>query len=287
MHAELDAVSAAEQQKGYAQSLLADSPSVVNLDSSSGSNTVGLEEQLERLQQEMDQLRSRYGTSYPDVVSKAADIENLQKQIKELSKGEKPAPSTNRKRHNPVIESQIAQLDEAIKKHESREAELKSQIAYHEAILARAPAAEQELTAATNDYADAADHYKRLEDHKFTADMSSDVEARQKGERFVILEPAQPPEHPFSPNRPVLDLLGFVGGLFVAVVLVIGGDVLDTTVKTQRELSDRLAAPIMGEIPWRKTRSAKIGWRIKLAFAASTSLALAVAYGGLLAVALR
>jgi polysaccharide biosynthesis transport protein len=288
MRSEMDAIGAAQQQKLYLESMLAETPTVVNLDNSSG-DTAGLEEDLERLQQEMDQLRQRYGPSYPDVLTKAAEIEKVQEQIKEFTANNKaPKPANgNRKHHNPVIESQIAQLETEIKERESRETKVKSEIAYHESILERAPAAEQELTSATNDYNDAADRFKRLEDHKFSADISSDVETRQKGERFVILETAQPPAHPSAPNRPLLDLLGLFGGLFLALFIVVVLEVFDSTVKTERELSERLSVTVLGEIPWRTTKSSKKKSWVTSAVAAGGNLILAVAYGGLLTLALR
>lgn len=287
MRAEMDAISAAKQQRLYLESVLADTPPVVNLDNSTG-DTSGLEEQLERLQEEMDQLRTRYGLSYPDVVAKQAEIDKIQKQIKDTPPPAKPTlPSTNLKHHNPVIESQIAQLDNEVKERQDREEKLKSQIAYHEAILERAPGAEQALTAATNEYNDAADHLKRLEDHKFSADISSDVETRQKGERFVVLEPALPPAHPSAPNRPLFDLFGLGGGLILALVVVFALEVADTTVKTERELLERLDLPVFGEIPWRSTSVAQRRGKLWLAAAAGGNFVLACAYSGLLALALR
>jgi len=289
LRSEMDAVSAAQQQKVYLESILADAPSVSNLDSSLGADTE-LDEQLGRLEQEMDQLSARYGPSYPDVVAKASDIEKLKKQIEQQkSPGAtaRPLLNGNRKHHNPVIESQIAQIDSEVQERRARETKLKDQITYHEAVLEKAPAAQQELTSATNDYNDAADHFKRIEDHKFSADISSDVETRQKGERFVVLEPGQAPTHPSSPNRPLLDLLGLVGGFILAVVLVFVLEIADRTIKTQRELAERFRAPIFGEIPWRATkRDLRKGWAMSV-LAGTANLALALAYSGLLFRALR
>lgn len=289
LRSQMDAISQAEHQKVYLQSLLADSAPVVNLDGRDTSNTAGLQEELGLLQEEMDQLRTRYGPSYPDVVSKEADIESLKNQIKDAEKsGAKAAPSTAAaKHHNPVIESQIAQLDDEIKKREGQEKALKSQIGYFESKLDQAPAAEQQLTAANNDYTNAADHYKRLEDHKFTAELSSDVESRQKGERFVILDPAVAPEHPYQPNRPLIDVLGLVVGLGLALFLVVLIEILNSTVKTQRELTDRLKAPVFGEIPWLMTKSSRRRRLLWTALALSGNAGLAAGYFGLLAVALR
>src|SRR5262249_9249238 len=71
LRGEEDAISRAQQQKVSLQSLLASTPTVVNLDSNDNAANAGLQEQLERLQSEMDQLRSHYGPSYPDIVRKA------------------------------------------------------------------------------------------------------------------------------------------------------------------------------------------------------------------------
>src|SRR5215467_11218732 len=192
MRAEMDEISRDQQQKTYLQSLLGDNPLVVNLDNEGASgNTIGLTEQLQHLQAEMEQLRSRYGPNYPDVLNKAAEISSIEQQIKDEDKANAPVKSSTPagRRSNPVVESQLSQLDEDIAKREARLKDIKSRLAYYQQALEGAPQAEQQLTAASNDYSNAEDRYKRLEEHKFAADMSSDVETRQKGERFVVLEP--------------------------------------------------------------------------------------------------
>lgn len=286
MQGEADAASRARDQRASLQTLLASSPNVVDLDSNGGTAGSGLQEQLERLRGELDQLRSHYGPSYPDVLSKQADIKNVEQKIAELQKqGKLDAASS--KIHNPAIEGQIAQLTEEIRKHEAREAELQSQVKFHESAIERVPGAQQELAAASNDLTIASDRYKRLEDHKFGADMFSEVEARQQGERFVLLEPAQPPEHPAEPNRLLIDGLGAVAGLGIGLILVLALELLDSTVKTERELQDRLMAPILGEIPPLSTKSNKRRRRLGAVLAATGNLALAAAYVGFLAAAFK
>ncbi len=275
-----DAASRAKQQKVYLQSLLANSPDVVDLDSSGGSANTGLEEQLERLQAEMDQLRAHYGPGYPDVLSKAAEIQTVKEKIKQLGEQGKSAPVTGKRRHNPAIEAQIAEADDEIRKHEAREVELGSKTKFHEAAIERVPAVEEQLTAATNDVAAALDRYKRLEDHKFAADMFSDVEARQQGERFVLLEPAQPPEDPATPNRPLIDSIGAGAGLITSLLLVVILEFLNPAVKTEREVLDRLRVPVFGEIPHLTTASRRRRfWSVG---ATNANLILVVGYFGVL-----
>src|SRR5579864_5057093 len=64
LRSEMDAVSRAQQQKMYLESLLAQTPAVVDLDSQTtaqGDSVSSEQVQLTRLQNELDLLRSRYG----------------------------------------------------------------------------------------------------------------------------------------------------------------------------------------------------------------------------------
>jgi polysaccharide chain length determinant protein (PEP-CTERM system associated) len=291
MREEMDAISRDQQQKTYLQSLLSDNPLVVNLDSKeSGANTVGLQEQLQHLQGEMDQLRERYGPNYPDVLNLASEISDVEKQIKKEEKTDRTTKSSSTvvgRRSNPVVESQMSQIDSDIAKHEDRLKEIKSRIAYYQQSLEGAPQAEQQLTAASNDYANAEDRYKRLEEHKFAADMSSDVETRQKGERFVVLEPAQPPERPYAPKRVLIDALGLVAGLGTGVLLVVLKEILDTTIKTKRELVDRIKLPVFGEMPYLPSKINRKRTYVWTALAVSVNVVLMGGYAALFRAALR
>ncbi len=234
----------------------------------------------------MDQLRSHYGPSYPDVLSKAAEIQGLQQKIKQLGEQGK-TEAAGKKHNNPAIESQIAQADEQIRKHEARQAELASQIKFHVAAIGGVPEVQEQVSAATNDVAVASDRYKRLEDRKFGADMFSDVEARQQGERFVLLEPAQPPEQPVSPNRALIDSIGIGSGLVISLLLVVVLELFDPTVKTEREIRERLQVPIFGEIPPLSTESVNQRRRLWSALVTAGNLVLAVGYIGVLVVSFR
>ncbi|HET7208502.1 MAG TPA: Wzz/FepE/Etk N-terminal domain-containing protein [Terriglobales bacterium] len=290
LRGEMDSISRAQQQKVYLESLMAATPPVVDLDSSSADDgTSGMQQQLAHLEEQLDQLRARYGQEFPDVKKKQTEVNEVKQQIAAQQKvahpGPKPQPVA--RRQNPVIESQIAALDQEIKAHEQRERELQSQIAFHESKLAGAPAVAGQLAAATREYDNAEDNYKRLQDHKFLADVSSDVESRQKGERFVILEPAQPPSRPFAPNRPVIDLLGLAAGIPLAVLMVLGLEVIDMTIKTRRELTTLIAAPVLGEIPWLATGTHQHSQRARSVFAFLGNTVLALSYLALLGMAVR
>jgi len=243
---EADALARAEQQKSQLDSLLASSPEVVDMDAD---HNTGLEAQLEHLQGDLDQLRAHYGPQYPDVLGKEADIRTLKDKMKALEEQGKSDQASGKKHQNPAIQSQIDQAEEQIRKHQAKEAELQAQIKFHIAAIGGVPAVQEQLAAATNELSDASERYKRLQDRKFGADMFSDVEARQQAERFVLLEPAQPPQAPVAPNRPLIVGAAAAVGLILALAVIVVIELFDPAVKTEREVLDRLRAPLLGEIP--------------------------------------
>lgn len=283
LRAEMDAVSRAQQQKVYLQSLLAQTPGVVDLDSQAGTDADSAspeQAQLGQLQSMLDRLRSRYGPDYPDVVKVEEMIGQLKAQRKKAAKTATPSaalpPAAGH--HNPVLESQIAELDQEMQKHAQREKELQSEIAFHQSKLEAAPEAQQQLATAERDYDDAEQNYKNMQARKFSADMSSDVEIRQKGERFMIVQPAQPPARPYEPNRLLIDGAALPAGLGLAVLLAIVLEVMDGTVKTRREVTEKIAVPVMGEIPWLPTPRGSRRKRLQIMAAAGSSSLLALAY---------
>jgi len=256
LQSERDAIVQAQQQQVYLHSVLGDNPTVVNLDAQKSPEADSLEGQLAQLEGELDGLRRRYGPSYPDVVKKQMEIQDVRNRISEAEKqaGNKPAVKRAPARsHNPVIESQLAKLDDVIRQHEQRQEDIERKIAVRQAQLERIPIFQQKMSAVMRDYQAAQDHYKYLLERKFSADMATDLEIRQKGERFEVLDPAQVPYKPDRPNRPLFNLVGLGMGLLIGFASALVLELLDTSVKTEREVVAELGAPIFGEIPWLPT----------------------------------
>jgi polysaccharide chain length determinant protein (PEP-CTERM system associated) len=281
LQSERDAISQAQQQQVYLQSMLGDNPAIVNLDSQQSAEADPMQTQLAQLESELDDLRKRYGPSFPDVVKKEMQIRDLQSRIAEAQKqaGSKPAPKPAPARsRNPVVESQLAKLDDVIHQHEQRQKQIEDQIAVRQSHLERIPLFQQRMSAVMRDYQAAQDHYKYLFERKFSADMATDLEVRQKGERFEVLDPAQVPYKPDHPNRPLFNLVGLGVGLLVALASALARELLDTSVKTEREVISELGAPIFGEIPWLPTPPANRQRFLHTVYACVGTSALVSAY---------
>jgi len=289
LRSEMDEFNRAQQQKLYIQSLLAQNTPVVDLDRSASPELVALQAQLSDAQTELDDMRKRYGPEYPDVAKRQGDVQDLERQIKKVKEASAstPKPAAPRKAQNPVMESQIAALDQEIRKIQQRQEETKQEIAFHESKLGGIPVVEQQMAAATRDFDVARDHYRMLLEKKFGADMASDLESRQKAERFVILDPAQVPAKPDRPNRFLIDLVALVVGIGIGFGAALMTEIADPAIKTEREIMDWLAGPIIAKIPWFQTPIQRQRQIIRNLVLTASSTALAAAYVFMLVLSTR
>jgi polysaccharide chain length determinant protein (PEP-CTERM system associated) len=190
------------------------------------------------LQAELDALRLRYTEEHPDV-------QRLEKEVAQAHQSEKaalagpratePRPSGSGQENSlNVPESVVPDLlqqreriaglrtELGLAGHELdlRTVERKdilNKIAALQGRMDSLPVREQELTALSRDYEIAKANYKSLLDKRLSADMATDLERRQQGERFTMIDPAQPPAKPFSPDRLEWASLGCALSLLIAV----------------------------------------------------------------------
>jgi polysaccharide biosynthesis transport protein len=281
LRSEEDAISRAQQQKVYYQSQLLGQPQVVNLDGNNeNSGLIPLQTQLAQAQTQLDSLRSRYGQNHPDVLKKTAEVNELVRRLREAKdeNADRHPVKTAVKQHNPVLESQIAAIDEEIKTRNKREGDIKEKIAYHQSKLERIPVLEQQLAAVNRDYENARDHYKLLQDRKFSADMSTSLETFQKSERFIVLDSAQVPSRAFSPDRRLIDAGGLFAGLLLGFFMAIMIEAFDPTVKSSQEVMEIVKSGVLAEVPILLTKSDRRKEQIHNLVGAAASTAAAILF---------
>ena len=79
--------------------------------------------------------------------------------------------------------------------------------AMYQSRIEATPAREAELASLTRDYETLQQSYRSLLQKKEESQISANLERRQIGEQFKILDPARMPEKPASPDRPRLYLI--------------------------------------------------------------------------------
>jgi capsular polysaccharide biosynthesis protein len=108
--------------------------------------------------------------------------------------------------------------------------------------------------------------------------MSANLEKRQIGEQFKILDPARMPEKPASPDRPRLYLFSLVAALAVGFGAAALMEFFDTTLRTERDVRAALNLMVLATVPFMRESAlvARRRLRRNVAFAVVATMVLAV-----------
>lgn len=248
-----DRMNHAQQEKLYLQSMMATSHPTVDLDDGgTGARSSPESQQIQKLETRLSELRTRYGPNFPDVRKAQAELDKLKAKAA-LEANDEPAPAavptTPVVPRNPVIDAQIAKLDQEIKDEAKLQPQLQEQIDFHASKLEHEPVFEQQISGLMRDYDTLRSHYDRLLDKKLSAEMAADLESHQRGENFVILDRAVPPLHPISPNRPMISFAGFFGGILCGIALAMFLELNSDKLHDEREAAEIYHGSVLAAIP--------------------------------------
>ena len=99
-------------------------------------------------------------------------------------------------------------------------------------------------------------YYAQLRSRKLEAQTAGDVEQRWDEDQFRILDPAQLPEKVSYPDPSLFLLVGTGAGLGAGLGLGFLLEVLDSSVKSQRQLEVLLPYPVVLTLPLMKPSGA-------------------------------
>lgn len=288
-----DRVRQAKQDKIMLESMMTTAAPTVEVDGGGAGNSSHAPGQIEKLEAHLAELRAQYGPNFPDVRKAQADLDRLKKKEAATKKIQAPAPIADEPiiqtgaRRNPVLEAQIQKLDQEIQDQTNLEGPLQQQIDFHVSKLERVPIFEQQIAGLMRDYDSLRSHYQNLLDKKLSAQMASELESRQKGERFVILDRAPIPDRPAGPNRLLIAcaglILGLVGGAGLAIVI----EMMDLSIRSEHEASELLGIPVLAGIPQMYTVFEVRSRRIRFALAFILTAAFSCGFGLLISVITR
>ena len=110
------------------------------------------------------------------------------------------------------------------------------------------------------------------------SEMATNLEKRQEGEQFRIIDPPNFPQKPYSPNRLKFSLLGLIAGLALALGLTTVIEMTDERVKSEEDLLSVTPVPILAAIPLLQTpaEQERHAWRYHLQIAVAALLVTAI-----------
>jgi polysaccharide chain length determinant protein (PEP-CTERM system associated) len=226
---------------------------------------------LETLRQQLMEYETKYTGNHPDVVVLKKKIEAREKELAEGGKA--PAPQTVKAAPaaaggRPLMEADLRGQQQGILRNiQAIEAEivsLQAQIEQYQKRVEDTPKREQEMLLLKRDYENIKTTYNSVLARKLESDIALNMEKKQKGEQFRILDPPRAAEKPVSPNLKLLFLACVMAGLGIGGGLVFLCEFFDNSVRKPEALQARLSLPVLMVMPamehMQTRRSRMLGW---------------------------
>jgi polysaccharide chain length determinant protein (PEP-CTERM system associated) len=243
-------------------------------------------QQLEAAKAALAGLQLRLTAQHPDVLRMKRVIRELESKAETEALNRPlggPTISPSERARQARLNDLKQERDAVVRSMTNKEAEtkrLRGIIADYQARVEAAPTRESELVALTRDYDTLQKSYASLLAKREDSQISANLERRQIGEQFKVLDAARLPEKPSSPNRPLINAVGALVGLGIGLGLAILLEYKDTTLKSDADVAVTLMLPVLAAVPIIvtaadvKQRKRK---RLLMSLAAATVIVLAVA----------
>lgn len=198
-------------------------------------------------------LAAEYTETYPDIVETRQEIKSVKKQL--AAKYGDPAEEKDSdavKTFDPYLRELIKQRNElrvelsSVKERRRRLAEHLKEFEYR---VEQTPSREQDMMILKRDYENMQKNYQALLDKRLNAHVAENLEKRQKGEQFRVLDPANLPQTLDKPNRLLIMALGLLGGCGLGAGLAIGLDQVNPTFKRREEVEVLPGIRVLAVIP--------------------------------------
>ena len=226
-----------------------------------GGQRVGEESfEIEELKALLSQMKLKYTERHPDVIRIKSTIAKLEAQMEADGQEKAPgmSPDTieteipadlNEMGYQNLQNIQKEELAREIRRKQEEIDELAGQIELYQQRVENTPKREQEMLSLNRDYDNIKESYDSLVQRKLEAEIAVNMERKQKGEQFRIIDHAALPEKPYSPNVEMLFLFSVAIGLGVGSGLIFVLDFFNASLKVPKDYETRFGLPVLATIP--------------------------------------
>lgn len=242
---------------------------------------------LQQAQAALDELRSRYTDSHPDVIAAKKLVSQLDA---ELSSGPKDGdtdakPAATLMVPNPVyiqLQAKISEEEANVAVQRQRLTTATRDLEQAKREASRAIDVVTKYDELDRDYGNVEATYKQLLQSRESANLSQARDDQDEGITFRVLEPPQKPESPTAPNRMMLNsiilLIGLGSGVSVAILLTLNASRLIST----DDIVALFEIPVLGTVTRLPDLEPRVGKRIAGLALAAPIVLLFLTYGGVL-----
>ena len=199
-------------------------------------------------------LARRLKPEHPDIIRAQRLIEVLEREVARAP-AEAPAAvlTPDQAARRDRLREMGAEIDSLGRRIEFKDAEdrrLRSVISEYERRIEAVPGVESEWIALSRDYGTQEEAYRDLLSKSEQARVAANLERRQVGEQFRVLDPPHVPVKPMSPNRLRISAVGTIASLLLGLALGALVEWRDSTFRTGSEIVELLALPVIAVVPY-------------------------------------
>jgi len=201
---------------------------------------------LDDLRLKLRQLRTRYTAENPEIQRTEKEIRDLEALGTPLGTRREPSPLHMR---YVALQAELTSIDQRVKSYQQEQAVLKSQMEGYEKRVNSSPGLETTLTERMRDAALTRTQYETMLAKQQAQKLDQRVEKSSKHVAFKVIEPAQLPTAPYSPQRERIILMGFLASLGLGLAAILFVEQMDTSFETIEEVQGFTSLPVLSAIP--------------------------------------
>jgi polysaccharide chain length determinant protein (PEP-CTERM system associated) len=201
---------------------------------------------LDDLRLKLRQLKTRYTAANPEIQRTEKEIRDLEALGTPL--GARGEPSALHMRYI-ALQAELASIDQRVKSYQQERGALASQMANYENRVNSSPGLETTLAQRMRDAALTRAQYETMLAKQQAQQLDQRVEKSDKHVAFKVIEPAELPTAPYSPQRQRLILMGFLASLGLGLAAVFLVEQMDTSFDTTEDVQGFTNLPVLSAIP--------------------------------------
>jgi polysaccharide chain length determinant protein (PEP-CTERM system associated) len=216
------------------------------------------EAQLNQARNLLSQLKSKYTDRHPDIVTAEKYIAGLEKKIENMKAqgtGETMEGKETAILFSPVVasiramENQLIATDLEMKRLQEEDSKIKAKIAGFQARVENTPTRELAMSNLARDYQNTKESYQSLLKKSQEAEQAENLEQRQKGEQFKVIDPARIPEKPIQGKVIKILLFGLLAGAGSGLGMAFVREQMDRSFRDAEDLEATMEVKVLANIP--------------------------------------
>lgn len=251
-------------------------------------STMSPRQQLNIAKTALDALELKLKEGHPDLRRARKQVADLEAQVAATpdtvtaaaaAAGVTPEELQRRERISSM-RAEMESLDRQIVFKESEDRRLGSVIGDYQTRIEAVPGVESEYLSLTRDYATIQESFKDLLMKSEAARVAENLESRQIGEQFRVLDAPRVPVRPISPQRALISGGGVSAGLVLGLLLVVLLELRDGSLRNEVDVAQVLRLPVIAVVPRVLTPQDKRNMRRRRFVFSAAGVAVLVAAGG-------